>query len=434
MTESRNPAIAALLLRLSLGTMFVAHALLKYFVFTLPGTAQFFESLGLPGFLGYATFAAELVGGDPADRRRAHPRRRTRARSDAARRHVGARGQRLAIQRAERRLGISGVLDDRARRAGVAGRRPVCAASVCQPDSTAYGLTADATRAALRSAARMANTHSKEMHMKLYYSPAACSLAPHIALEEAGLAYDLVKVDLRTHKLADGTDYYTINPKGYVPLLELDNGEHLSEVAVILQYIADRKPGTLAPAYGTMERYRVNEWLNFIATELHKQFGPLWHADTPEATKATQRAKLAKRFDLVARTLGKQPYLTGESFRNRRCVPVHDRQLVGHAEGRSRALARAAEIPGARRRAAEGACGAQGRAPGQGSGARRRLSGTTSAAGARKRYFNLHRIDHVPTAHAVPFARLADERHRADARRAPRGRSSGARCRSRARC
>jgi glutathione S-transferase len=150
--------------------------------------------------------------------------------------------------------------------------------------------------------------------MKLYYSPAACSLAPHIALEEAGFPYDLVKVDLRTHKLADGTDYYTINPKGYVPLLALDNGEQLSEAAVILQYIADRKPGRLAPAYETMERYHVNEWLNFIATEIHKQFGPLWHAETPDATKATQRANLAKRFDLITKTLAKQPYLTGHSF------------------------------------------------------------------------------------------------------------------------
>jgi glutathione S-transferase len=150
--------------------------------------------------------------------------------------------------------------------------------------------------------------------MKLYYSPGACSLAPHIALAEAGVAHELVKVDLRTHKLSDGTDYYTINPKGYVPLLELDDGERLSEVAVILQYIADRKPGGIAPAYGTMERYRVMEWLNFVATEIHKQFGPLWHADTPEATKATQRASLAKRFDLVAKTLAAQPYLTGQAF------------------------------------------------------------------------------------------------------------------------
>ena len=150
--------------------------------------------------------------------------------------------------------------------------------------------------------------------MKLYYSPGACSLAPHIALNEAGLAHDAVKVDLRTHKLADGTDYTTINPKGYVPLLETDDSTRLSEVAVLLQYIADRKPGTLAPAFGSMERYRLMEWLNFIATEIHKQFGPLWDPSTPDATKERQRATLAKRFDYVARTLSVQPYLTGETF------------------------------------------------------------------------------------------------------------------------
>jgi glutathione S-transferase len=150
--------------------------------------------------------------------------------------------------------------------------------------------------------------------MKLYYSPGACSLAPHIALEEAGLPYELVKVDLRTHKLADGTDYYKINPKGYVPMLALDNGEQLTETAVILQYIADRNPGTMAPVYGTMERYHLNEWLNFIATEIHKQFAPLWHPETPDATKATHRANLAKRFDLIVKTLAKQVYLTGDAF------------------------------------------------------------------------------------------------------------------------
>jgi glutathione S-transferase len=150
--------------------------------------------------------------------------------------------------------------------------------------------------------------------MKLYYSPGACSLAPHIALAEAGLDYEAVKVDLRKHQLADGTDYYTINPKGYVPLLELNDGERLSEVAVILQYIADQKPGTLAPAYGTLARYRVMEWLNFIGTEIHKQFGPLWYPETPDATKEKQRAALGKRFDYVAKVLSTQPYLTGEAF------------------------------------------------------------------------------------------------------------------------
>ena len=150
--------------------------------------------------------------------------------------------------------------------------------------------------------------------MKLYFSPGACSLAPHIALSEAGVPYQTEKVDLRRHALADGTDYYAINAKGYVPLLELDDGTRLSEVAVILQYIADRKPGTLAPAFGGIERYRVMEWLNVIATELHKQFSPLWYPTTPDATKDAQKAKLATRFDLIAKTLAAQPYLTGATF------------------------------------------------------------------------------------------------------------------------
>jgi len=150
--------------------------------------------------------------------------------------------------------------------------------------------------------------------MKLYYSPGACSLAPHIALSEAGLPYTTKRVDLKTHTLVDGTDYYTINPKGYVPLLELDDGARLTEIAAIVQYIADRKPGTLAPAYGTMERYRLMEWLNFIATELHKQFSPLWYPTTPEATKDAQIAKLKTRFELISKTLAAQPYLMGNDF------------------------------------------------------------------------------------------------------------------------
>jgi glutathione S-transferase len=154
----------------------------------------------------------------------------------------------------------------------------------------------------------------EESSMKLYYSPGACSLAPHIVLHESLLPFTAVKVNLRTHKLADGTDYLTINPKGYVPLLELDDGTRLSEVAVILQYIADRKPGTLAPAFGSMPRYRVMEWLNFVATELHKQFSPLFYATTPDATKEAQRAKLATRFAFLDETLAGEPYLTGSAF------------------------------------------------------------------------------------------------------------------------
>ena len=116
--------------------------------------------------------------------------------------------------------------------------------------------------------------------MKLYYSPGACSLSPHIVLKESGLPFEAVLASTKTHKLADGTDYYTVNPKGYVPLLELDNGERLSEGPAIVQYIADQVPDKqLAPAAGTMARYRVMEWLNFISTEVHKAFSPLFTPD-----------------------------------------------------------------------------------------------------------------------------------------------------------
>ena len=150
--------------------------------------------------------------------------------------------------------------------------------------------------------------------MKLYYSPGACSLAAHIALAESGLAYTTEQVDLRKHATADGRDYYAINPKGYVPLLELADGTRFSEAAVILQYIADRVPGALAPAQGTLAHYRVAEWVSFVATELHQKYGPFWYPTTPDATKDANRAKLAKRFDLLAATLAAQPYLTGTQF------------------------------------------------------------------------------------------------------------------------
>jgi glutathione S-transferase len=150
--------------------------------------------------------------------------------------------------------------------------------------------------------------------MKLYYAPGACSFAPHVALVEAAIPAEAIKVDLRTHKLADGTDYDTISPKGYVPLLELDDGTRLTEVAVLLQYIADRKPGTLAPAFGTIERYQLMEWLNFIATEIHKGFGPLWYPDTPRETRETAIATLGKRFAIVDAALAKHPFLAGDKF------------------------------------------------------------------------------------------------------------------------
>lgn len=150
--------------------------------------------------------------------------------------------------------------------------------------------------------------------MKLYYAPGACSLAAHITLHESGLPFSAVRVDLRTHKLPDGGDYYAVNAKGYVPLLQLDDGTRLSEVAVILQYIADREPGVLAPAFGSFERYQLMEWLNFIATELHKGLGPLWKPTTPDAYKAVVLDAVGQRLDFVVASLGARPYLTGDRF------------------------------------------------------------------------------------------------------------------------
>jgi len=151
--------------------------------------------------------------------------------------------------------------------------------------------------------------------MKLYYSPGACSLSPHIVLREAGLAFEPVLASTKTHKLQDGTDYYGINPKGYVPLLELDNGERLSEGPVIVQYIADQVPAKkLAPPAGTMARYRLQEWLNFITSELHKGFSPLFNPAVPEDAKPVFRAKLAERFKWVDSQLAGKQYLMGDEF------------------------------------------------------------------------------------------------------------------------
>lgn len=151
--------------------------------------------------------------------------------------------------------------------------------------------------------------------MKLYYSPNACSLSPHIVLREAGLPFDLVKASTKTHQLDDGTDYYTLNPKGYVPLLELDNGQRLSEGPVIVQYLADQAPAKkLAPAAGTMERYRLQEWLNFITAELHKGFSPLFNPEMPEAAKQIYKAKIESRFKWVDEQLKGKTYLLGEAF------------------------------------------------------------------------------------------------------------------------
>jgi glutathione S-transferase len=151
--------------------------------------------------------------------------------------------------------------------------------------------------------------------MKLYYSPAACSLSPHIVAREAGIPVELVKVDLKTHTLGDGTDYTTINPKGSVPLLELDDGDRLSEGPAIVQYLADRNPASgLAPAAGTMPRYHLQEWLNFVTSELHKQYSPLFDASVPAEYKEAVKTRLAKRLDWLSTRLAGQDYLTGAQF------------------------------------------------------------------------------------------------------------------------
>jgi glutathione S-transferase len=152
-----------------------------------------------------------------------------------------------------------------------------------------------------------------EIGMKLYYSPGACSLHPHITLCETGVAFELERVNLASHKLSDGSDYYKVNPKGYVPALRLDDGSLLTEGAVIDQYIADLKPEKkLVPGAGTIERYRVQEWLNFISSEIHKAFGPLFGKD--EAAKDAARTKVSGRLDYVEKALGSSVFLTGDTF------------------------------------------------------------------------------------------------------------------------
>ena len=151
--------------------------------------------------------------------------------------------------------------------------------------------------------------------MKLYYSPGACSLSPHIVMREAGLAFEPVMAPTKTHKLPDGTDYYTINPLGYVPLLELDDGTRLREGPAIVQYIADQAPTrNLAPANGTLPRYRLQEWLTFIGTEIHKSFSPLFNPAMPEEGKKIYRERIANRLAFVDKELQGKDYLMGEAF------------------------------------------------------------------------------------------------------------------------
>ena len=151
--------------------------------------------------------------------------------------------------------------------------------------------------------------------MKLYYSPGACSLSPHITLHESGLAFDLVLAPTKTHKLEDGTDYYSINPLGYVPLLELDDGIRLTEGPAIVQYIADQVPAkNLAPANGTVARAQLQSWLNFISTEVHKGLSPLFNPATPADYKPMIIDKVMSRIKWVDSQLAGKCYLMGDAF------------------------------------------------------------------------------------------------------------------------
>jgi len=150
--------------------------------------------------------------------------------------------------------------------------------------------------------------------MKLYYSPGACSLSPHIVLREAGLNFDLVKVDLGSKETSEGGDYRKVNPKGYVPALTLDDGQTLTEGPAIVQWVADQRPATgLAPANGTFERYKLQEWLNFITSEVHKAMGSLFNKALPEEAKKMTKDRIATRLQWLDEQF-KSDYLTGSRF------------------------------------------------------------------------------------------------------------------------
>lgn len=151
--------------------------------------------------------------------------------------------------------------------------------------------------------------------MKLYFSPGACSLSPHIVLREAGASFELERVDNKAKKTKSGADFWQINPKGYVPVLELDDGRRLTEGPVIVQYIADQYPNSgLAPPCGSFDRYRVQEWLNFITSEIHKSFGPLFKDTTPEEYKTISKGNLSKRYGFLEEHLCNHQYLHSEKF------------------------------------------------------------------------------------------------------------------------
>ncbi|MDE1903630.1 MAG: glutathione transferase GstA [Alphaproteobacteria bacterium] len=151
--------------------------------------------------------------------------------------------------------------------------------------------------------------------MKLYYSPGACSLSPHIVLNEAGFNYEVEKVDLASKKTEKGADFFAINPKGYVPVLALDDGQIITEGPAIVQYLGDQKPASgIVPKAGTMERVREQEWLNFITSELHKSYSPLFRPTTPDEYKKLAREYLAKRLAILDKHLAGKQYILGDKF------------------------------------------------------------------------------------------------------------------------
>jgi glutathione S-transferase len=151
--------------------------------------------------------------------------------------------------------------------------------------------------------------------MKLYYAPGACSLAPHIVAREAGIKIDLDQLNWADMKTASGENFLEVNPKGYIPTLRLDDGSLLTETGVLIQYLADQNPEAgLIPKAGTMERYRVMEAINFVSTELHKAFGPLWNKDNTKEVHDAAKKQLAKRFDYLEKIFAKTPFITGDNF------------------------------------------------------------------------------------------------------------------------
>ncbi len=151
--------------------------------------------------------------------------------------------------------------------------------------------------------------------MKLYYAPGACSLSPHIVSREAGIDLEFERADIAQKKTESGKDFWGVNPKGQVPVLEIDDGQKLTEGPVIVQYLADQKPNSgLVPAAGTINRYRVQEWLNFVASEMHKTYGPLFRPTTPEEFKVLSRELIGRRIAWLDKELAGKQYLMGDKF------------------------------------------------------------------------------------------------------------------------